>query len=113
MPIHDWTRVDSGRFHDFHQTWTITTCNALNSGVLPKDYFAMMAGRFDLDADGLAIATAQSRAQITPRSDPEVYAGKADRITVRHGYGKIVAVVEIVSPGNKHSLGEFRIFVEK
>lgn len=23
MPIHDWTRVDAGLFHDFHQDWTI------------------------------------------------------------------------------------------
>jgi hypothetical protein len=21
MPIHDWTRVDAGIFHDFHQSW--------------------------------------------------------------------------------------------
>jgi hypothetical protein len=35
MPIHDWTRVDAGLFHDFHQSWTVALCNALNSGVLP------------------------------------------------------------------------------
>jgi len=23
MPIHDWSRIPSGLFHDFHQTWTI------------------------------------------------------------------------------------------
>jgi hypothetical protein len=23
MPIHDWTRVDAGLFHDFRQDWTI------------------------------------------------------------------------------------------
>ncbi len=23
MPIHDWTRVDAGLFHDFHQSWSI------------------------------------------------------------------------------------------
>ena len=22
MPVHDWTRVDAGLFHDFHQGWT-------------------------------------------------------------------------------------------
>ena len=23
MPIHDWTRVRSNQFHDFHQSWTV------------------------------------------------------------------------------------------
>ena len=41
MPIHDWTRVSSGTFHDFHQGWTIEIRNTLNSGVLPDGYYAM------------------------------------------------------------------------
>ena len=35
MPIHDWTRVRSNQFHDFHQSWTIAIRNALNAGLLP------------------------------------------------------------------------------
>jgi hypothetical protein len=35
MPIHDWTRVRSNRFHDFHQTWTVAISSALNAGRLP------------------------------------------------------------------------------
>ena len=42
MPIHDWTRVRSNRFHDFHQSWTVAICNALNAGRLPCGYFAMI-----------------------------------------------------------------------
>jgi len=38
---------------------------------------------------------------------------KADRIAVRHRHGHIVAVVEIVSPGNKASAGALRTFDEK
>ena len=38
---------------------------------------------------------------------------KADRIAVRHRHGQVVAVVEIVSPGNKASKNELRTFVEK
>ena len=41
MPIHDWTRVSSGTFHDFHQGWTIEIRNTLNSGVLPDGYYAI------------------------------------------------------------------------
>jgi len=42
MPIHDWTRVRSNRFHDFHQSWTIAIRNPLNDGRLPVGYFAMV-----------------------------------------------------------------------
>ena len=45
MPIHDWTRVRPNRFHDFHQSWTIAIRNALNAGVLPRGYFAMVEQR--------------------------------------------------------------------
>lgn len=41
MPIHDWSRIDAGLFHDFYQTWTIELRNALNGGVLPAGYFAL------------------------------------------------------------------------
>ena len=41
MPILDWTRVDAGLFHAFHQQWIIAICNALNAGRLPADYFAL------------------------------------------------------------------------
>lgn len=41
MPIHDWTRVSAGTFHDFHQGWTIEIRNRLNSGILPEGYYAM------------------------------------------------------------------------
>src|SRR3954447_11828348 len=41
MPIHDWTRVDSGLFHAFHQDWISTLSRALNAGILPPDFFAI------------------------------------------------------------------------
>ena len=40
MPIHDWTRIDAGLFHNFHQNWITTLTNALNTGALPSDYYA-------------------------------------------------------------------------
>jgi hypothetical protein len=30
MPIHDWTRVDAGIFHHFHQSWIPEISRALN-----------------------------------------------------------------------------------
>ena len=41
MPIHDWTRLEAGDIHDFHQCWVVAIRNALNSGLLPPDYMAM------------------------------------------------------------------------
>jgi hypothetical protein len=132
MPIHDWTRVDAGLIHDFHQGWTVALRNALNAGVLPRDYFALVEQsnrgpvpdvltlRLSPGADepsgpsaGLAVADAPPKARVVRRSEADVYARKANRITVRHRHGQVVAVVEIVSPGNKASRNELRAFVEK
>ena len=41
MPIHDWTRMQAGDFHDFHQGWIIRLRDALNRGPLPPGYMAM------------------------------------------------------------------------
>src|SRR5947209_430852 len=130
--VHDWTRVDAGLFHDFHQRWTITLYNALNAGALPADYFALVEQNVrgpiadvltlklapgpeesgDHGSRGLAVATCPPRTSLTSRSEAGRYAEKANRITVRHRHGDVVAVVEIVSPGNKGSKA-FRAFVEK
>ena len=41
MPIHDWTRVTAGIFHDFHHEWISAIKRALNSGLLPPNYYAL------------------------------------------------------------------------
>ena len=41
------------------------------------------------------------------------YAKRADRVVIRHGRGRVVAIIEIMSPGNKESRHAFRSFVEK
>ncbi len=42
MPIHDWTRLEAGDFHHFHQRWVVAIGNALNGGRLPPGYMAMV-----------------------------------------------------------------------
>ena len=42
MPIHDWKTVHAGEFHDFHQGWSIEIRTALNHGILPPDYYALI-----------------------------------------------------------------------
>ena len=129
MPIHDWTRVDAGTFHSFHQDWTIEICRTLNRGLLPPDYLAMTDQRVD-DPEpdvitvrvvaqgspgGLAVADAPPRARQVARveSDAAVYARRANRIVVRHLLGPVVAVLEVVSPGNKDSRHAIRAFTSK
>src|SRR3954470_22920323 len=49
MPVHDWTRVEAGIFHDFHNAWLTELRDALNNGGLPQDYYALTeqhAGRW-------------------------------------------------------------------
>jgi hypothetical protein len=109
MPIHDWTRLEPGDFHHFHQRWISAITDSLNGGLLPPEYMAMaeqVTGRPIPD-----VVTLQTRA---PKGDPGgIAVARADRVAIRHGRGKVVAIIEIVSPGNKDSRNAIRTFVEK
>lgn len=129
MPIHDWTRVRPNRFHDFHQSWTIAIRNALNAGRLPPGFFAMveqhaggpepdvitldLAGPAKASPGGIAVEAQPPKARFVTRSESGAYARKANRITVRHPDGDVVAVIEIVSPGNKDSRHAIHAFARK
>jgi hypothetical protein len=47
------------------------------------------------------------------RAQQEITAPRGNRITIRHPLGRVVCVIEIVSPGNKGSRSALRSFVEK
>src|SRR5262249_24069207 len=134
MPIHDWTRVDAGIFHDFHHTWIAEIKRALNAGVLPPDYYALaeqVAGGLGPDVltlegpsngvagpavgrGGIAVAETPPQVWFHTRTEIEVYAAKANAIAIRHTSDhRVVAMVEIVSPGNKNSKHGLRAFVAK
>lgn len=53
------------------------------------------------------------RTQMVCRTHKAIYASRANRIVIRHHLGRIVAAIEIVSPGNKDSRGALRDFVDK
>jgi hypothetical protein len=104
VPIHDWTRVPSGLFHDFHQSWSIRIKDALNAGRLPKGLSALVEQRAGpLEAEVLTIER-----RVRPHRP-----GRANRIVVKHHLGRIIALIEILSPGNKDSRAALRDFVEK
>jgi hypothetical protein len=141
MPVHDWTRVDAGIFHDFHHAWIEEIKRALNSGILPDDFYALaeqFAGGFGPDvltlegppalahddADQVVSGTgangthggvvlAAPPIRLTAETDMEFYRRTQNVVVVRHVSGdRVVAVVEIVSPGNKAGRRPFRSFVE-
>jgi hypothetical protein len=132
MPVHDWSRVDANLFHDFHQTWTIGIRNALNGGLLPPGYSALVeqhAGGVAPDVLTLERRTRPARPSSLSKgavltaplpadwqripADNQIIATRGNRITIRHSLGRVVCVMEIVSPGNKGSRAALASFVEK
>lgn len=132
MPLHDWTRVDAGLFHAFHHGWIEEVARALNRGLLPPDYFALPEQNIrgpipdvltlelakksqptEGAGGGAAVAMRPPQTRLTKRAEADAYARKSSHIKVRHRYGRVVAVIEIVSPGNKASRAESRAMVEK
>jgi len=137
MPVHDWTCVDAGIFHAFHQQWLIALSNALNEGILPEDYYALPeqhAAGFGPDVltlqgsrgeednssapvssgDGRGLLVAAPQPTPTAETDMEFYRRRQTPLVVRHVSGdRVVAMLEIVSPGNKSTRNALRSFVEK
>lgn len=138
MPVHDWSRVDVGVFHAFHHDWITELARALNRGLLPADYYALpeqYAAGFGPDVLTLQEEPRGNGATVHPGSPPSAgggtavavrkwqpvaetdlafYRRKQKVIAVRHVSGdRIVAVVEILSPGNKAARNPLRALVRK
>jgi hypothetical protein len=133
--MHDWTRVDAGIFHDFHLTWIGILKNTLNSGLLPPDYYALaeqIAGSIGPDvltlqapnppdsngavdvqgAVAIAVAPPKVRHVVRPEIDEYVY--KRRTVVIRHvSNHKLIALIEILSPGIKASRHALRSFLVK
>jgi hypothetical protein len=141
MPIHDWKRVDDGTFHDFHASWVPQLKGALNAGLLPPSYYALAEARAaesapdvltlnlreSSEADeespaslsnepsgAIALAEAPPQVAIVTDLDTDHYVRKRRTIVIRHvSDHRIVAFIEIVSPGNKSSQHAFEQFIDK
>jgi Protein of unknown function (DUF4058) len=127
MPIHDWKRMQAGDFHHFHQRWISAISDNLNAGGLPPGFMAMseqvtgrpipdvvtlQARKSPKSSGGIAVAPAPS-ARLIQKFDRINYAQRKDRVIIRHGRGRVVAIIELVSPGNKESRHAIRSFLEK
>ena len=132
MPIHDWTRVNAGTWHSFHFSWIARILTVLNDGRMPAGYYAQAEqiagpweadalaleiqdrdGGFDGDGDGaLAVATAPPKTKL--QSEIDFVNRKQRQIAIRHASGdRIVALFELVSPGNKSNERSMKAFLDK
>jgi uncharacterized protein DUF4058 len=133
MGIHDWSRVDDGTFHHFHHSWIEEIQRALNGGLLPSWLYAMaeqQASEFgpdvlalqalgttsgqDFDGGGAGLLVAPPKVKMTAQGSQDFYAHKQKSVVVHHvSDDRIVAIVEVVSPGNKSSRQRLDAFVRK
>jgi hypothetical protein len=135
MPVHDWTRVSDGTFHDFHYSWVLEIKRALMRGLLPKGYYVMaeqIGGDLGApDVPTLQAATSKpepddslSGTATLTESPPVVharttiardsYARMQRTLVIRHtSDDRIVAMIEVLSPGNKSSRHALRSFLDK
>ncbi|MBI4600821.1 MAG: hypothetical protein HY721_02565 [Planctomycetes bacterium] len=140
MPIHDWSRVSDRAFHHFHIFWFSRLSDALNQGLLPPGYYALVepvAGEaipdvLTLEAQAGSTtevsssgslqsedAAAGSLALLKP---PAViqdlgpsYTQLARHVLVRSEVegDRVVAAIELVSRGNKVGRSKVDQFVSK
>ncbi len=136
MPVHDWSRVPDGTFHDFHATWIPMLKVVLNEEVLPPGYYAMaeqVAGIIpdvltlqsteeehevilDSTSDGgTALLTTRPQATVSARlQESAIYAAKANRLVIRHqSHDRVIAILEVLSAGNKSTQSALGQFVKK
>jgi hypothetical protein len=131
MPMHDWTKVTAGTYHNFHLRWIAAMMDILNDGLLPEGYAAMaeqVVGRpvpdlialqspSRVSGPGGVILLAPPKPKMTfvfpALTDAQRYVEIVNRISIRHRLGDLVAVIELVSPGNKDGTEPINKFVRK
>jgi hypothetical protein len=132
MPMHDWETVETGIYHAFHHEWISEISRALNRGLLPKSMYALpeqvaagfgpdvltLQGQYETEDPKLGgtatITPTKPKASHMARLIGGISQRRKSLIAVRHVTGdKVIAMIEIVSPGNKNSAHAFRTFVEK
>jgi hypothetical protein len=110
MPMHDWTRVTAGTYHNFHFRWIAAIMDRLNEttwSVLPVEIRSLLERRSEP-------TYAAPRVWHRAETEVDIYAAKAKAVTVRHASNhRVIAIVEIVSPGNKSSRQSVGQFAEK
>lgn len=130
--------MPAGLFHAFHYGWIWEIHVALNGGLLPKGYYALpeqVVGRAvpdlltlrEREADraseegawesggGIAVAQAPPRVAVVDELDASHLVDVPEhRLAIRHmSDDRLIALIEIVSPGNKEKRAALDDFLDK
>ena len=125
MPMHDWRKIESDLYYDFHFSWLLAIRDVLNSGLLGNEYYALaeqVTSEFKPDVVALTkrdqpLTQASGSAPTVALLDQGRMTNqlrKRNRLSIRHvSHDRVVAVIEIVSPGNKDDKKACADFVRK
>ncbi|MBY0512576.1 MAG: DUF4058 family protein [Gemmataceae bacterium] len=140
MLMHDWRRVKTYVYHDFHAVFIPALRHVLNDGVLPAGYYAMAEQvTRTMGPDVLTLEVAPGSTPVPPGNPAAARLAVADApprvrttgelaLRTRHQHrlairqagdirhssdDRLVALVELVSPGNKSARQPLQSFVKK
>ena len=138
MPVHDWSCVGAGIFHDFHGAWITEIRNAMNGGILPDRFYALsesyaddviadvlalesgeekefgLAGERPGHPGATALATSRPGVRFVEEAEEDAILARQRTVVIRHSSDdRIIALIEIVSPGNKARKPALNRFVRK
>ena len=98
MPVHDWTKVEAGIFHNFHHCWITENIRVLNDDLLPDGFYALAE-------------------QITSNFVPDVLTLQAGPRSGNSGLGNHSTQVQLLSkhkPATRfHSLSDATKYLDK
>ena len=130
----EWLR---GNLHDFYHSWIAEIKRTLNRRIatqrvishspnrspgnlgpdvltLSRPVFGSLSPESRPSDGGVAVADAPPKTRYHARTEVDIYASKAKSVVIRHRSGhKVIAMIEIVSPGNKNGQTEMKAFVQK
>jgi hypothetical protein len=125
VPVHDWTLVQPGIFHDFYVAWLAEVRSTLNEGLLPAGFYALAeqhAGNTIADVLTLHVGPTPTPEPFDPLPEPAggtlltvalprvrrrqtvqpMERRRRRTIAIRHvSRHQLIAMIEIVSPANK------------
>ena len=119
MSVHDWSRVEAGIFHHFHHVWLVHLCDALNNTCLPPGYYALIqpvscVPLVPSPGEAVTRLPVPPPARFTAPLGIDEHLRQQKSVVIYHSEDeRIIAVIEVVAPGNKNSRYGMRSFVER
>lgn len=101
MPVHDWSKMRPGDFHDFHQGWIVALRSRLNQFVLPAEYYCR-------------VERAQTPIEIEDHSENDVLDSRKNQIAVYvAASSSLVGIVRFVPSSCKHDAAQWKMILDQ